>query len=122
LPPPQRNDLTITLREGRALSGTVLDQAGRPVVAATVQTVFGRRGHAADHDIRIDYRKATLTDGKGAFELRGLPNAVADVYVRKTDGSGPILCGHAEVELRSAAKGAAKIVADPFTLPPGQVT
>jgi protocatechuate 3,4-dioxygenase beta subunit len=58
--PEQRESLRIVLTTGHKLSGTVLDDAGRPVPSAIVK-VTGATG-----------RKASLTDAGGKFTLRGL--------------------------------------------------
>jgi hypothetical protein len=69
--PKERGVLRIVLKSGRAASGTVLDAAGRPVPNAMVKVTSPTLG-----------RKATMTDEKGKFVLRGLSDGAMTLTVR----------------------------------------
>jgi hypothetical protein len=58
----RRGDLRIVLPTGRRVTGTVLDEAGRPVANAQVEVALNTGAG----------RKGTVTDADGRFALRGL--------------------------------------------------
>ncbi|WP_165234468.1 carboxypeptidase-like regulatory domain-containing protein [Aquisphaera insulae] len=72
LDPAARESVRVVLPAGRRLSGTVLDNDGKPVAGALVEA--SRKGGAD--------RKATLTDAAGKFALRGLVGGISAVTAR----------------------------------------
>lgn len=120
LPPEQRLDLHVRLRDGQSVSGTVVDSQGRPITGATVEAVYGRalpNGEPGDPNVRWAYSKIRFTDSEGKFELRGIAAAPVLLQVR---GTGPaMLWGEANVDLRTSKVAPVKIVAHPLDLTPG---
>ncbi len=124
LPPEQRCDLHVRLRDGKSIAGRAVDGSGKPVAGAIVEAVYGRpaRGRPGDSSVRRNYRKQAVTDATGKFELHGLPSSETVVQIRRTDPALPLLWGQATVNLLELGKPApVEVVARPIELPPGKV-
>ena len=98
--PEERINLRVRLRDGKSVSGKVIDSTGKAVAGAMVEAVIERK---YDLEFRFNNRKAVLTDADGKFELRGLPSALAKLQVLKSNAS-PILCGANSVDLQKSDK------------------
>jgi outer membrane lipoprotein-sorting protein len=106
LPEKQRGEIRVTLKDGVALRGKVVDPEKRPVAGALVATAFAdNRG-----------RRSTVSGGDGTFTLRGLPAESGSVHARKTVAGAAILCGRAKIDLRKS-QDAGEIVIQPLELP-----
>jgi hypothetical protein len=68
----RRGDLRIVLPTGRRVTGTVLDEAGRPVANAQVEVALDTGAG----------RKGTVTDADGKFVLRGLSEGQTSLNAR----------------------------------------
>ena len=75
-PPDEMRDVRIILAQGVTLKGVVTDSDGNPLAGITV---------AATSSVPYLYRN-TVTDKKGRFEIRGLPNASLTVSATATRG------------------------------------
>jgi hypothetical protein len=73
--PQEREALRIVLDKGRTLSGTVVDDAGKPVPNAVIKVLRKDGTH----------RKATLSDANGKFGLRGLSPGLTTLSARALD-------------------------------------
>ncbi|MCO5169218.1 MAG: carboxypeptidase-like regulatory domain-containing protein [Planctomycetes bacterium] len=85
------SDLRIALAPERVLSGRLVDLAGHPIAQAEVRVLRAGRGAAAARLFDLtwpaalsssDELGAALTDGEGAFEVRGLDGDDVDVIAR----------------------------------------
>ena len=122
LPPEQRNDLHVRLRDGKSITGRAVDSSGKPVAGAMVEAIYGgpARGRLGNNDVRRNYSKQAVTDTSGKFELHGLPSSETVVQVRRTDPALPLLWGQATVNLLElGTPPPVEIVAQPIQLPPG---
>jgi hypothetical protein len=120
LPPEQRLNFVVRMRTGRTIFGRVVDESGRGVAGALVETVFGKPSSSGldNTDFQTDFRKAVLSDGKGNFELRGLVSVMCRLEAVGHGGAGSeILVGDAEFGTWAATTRPASVMVRPFVRP-----
>jgi hypothetical protein len=113
LPPEQRLNFVVRMRTGQKISGRVVDESGRSVAGALVETVFAKptTGGVVYPDLRFDYRKAALSDQNGNFELRGLVSAVERLQVFKGGGAGAqMLIGSSDTGMAATTQPVSVVV------------
>jgi len=106
--PSDATTLTVTLPEGREITGHIVSPDGQPVVGATAQITFPS-GH--------EQRRGTTTDVQGRFTFRGLPEEAGTLQVLTATPDQPLLTAQAEVTATQTDAGT--IVATPIVLPEG---
>jgi len=105
--PGQRVDIgTITVERGRILEGSVVDDAGAPVIDARVTASASLRGSAAAEGLGVDLGAAvTATDDHGQFRLTAVPLdatlVVADHPRRGRSAPTPVTDGSMRLVLHS---------------------
>lgn len=80
-PLSSKSDLRIVLRLGRPAFGTVVDEAGRPVIGAEVSLLPAEKG-APELASHREIVAQTASDPTGRFELETLPASQVDLQVR----------------------------------------
>jgi uncharacterized GH25 family protein len=96
------DNVTITMRDGGTLTGTVVDDASKPVPFATVRVAGD-----GQQMWMIDARQAT-SDRSGHFEIHGLARAKLKARAESDDAASQI----ADVDLSSTTKAEIKLVLD----------
>jgi hypothetical protein len=111
LPPEQRMDFAVRLRTGQKISGRVVDESGRGVAGALVETVFAKPASVVYPDLWTGYRKAVLSDQNGIFELRGLVSTIEHLQVLKRGGAGEqMLVGSSDTGMASTTQPVSVVV------------
>jgi len=81
-PLSSRSDLRIVLQPGRPTFGTVVDEAGRPIVGAEVSLLPAEGTGESDFASHREIVARAASDPKGHFEFDMLPAARVDLEVR----------------------------------------
>jgi hypothetical protein len=104
-------DFAVRLRTGQKISGRVVDESGRGVAGALVETVFAKPASVVYPDLWTGYRKAVLSDQNGIFELRGLVSTIEHLQVLKRGGAGEqMLVGSSDTGMASTTQPVSVVV------------
>jgi len=90
----QRADVKLRVWKYAVISGTVLDEAGEPVVGVSVRalgrTIFGGRVQYGTTQVRDDLVPTAVTDDRGMFRLSQLMAGSYLIVVPSTQNSVPV--------------------------------
>jgi hypothetical protein len=126
----QRTDVKLHVWKYAVIAGTVLDEAGEPVVGVSVRalgrTVLGGRVQYGTTEIREDLVPTAVTDDRGMFRLSQLLPGTYVVAVPATQNTVPVesLTGQnsaARTELSYAGVSEVTALGQPRTLQSGDV-
>jgi len=92
LPAEQLANLRITLQDGNAISGRLLNADGQPAAHARTRIAF---------DAQPDYAKDCETDAQGGFDLRGLPTLKGELRALLAESPNQLLSFRQEIDPRS---------------------
>jgi len=85
-----RNDVTLMLWKYAAISGTVVDEAGEPVVDVQVRAV--RRRFVSGRP-RLEFAGVARTDDRGEFRIAGLTPGEYTAFMPSETSAGPAMFG-----------------------------
>jgi protocatechuate 3,4-dioxygenase beta subunit len=130
---PEHRDLRIVLDVSGTIAGIVVDETGQPVPEVQVNAFPDLLDGASADGLALAGMSSAMTDGAGAFAIRGLPDGGYRLWAARQSGAMSFgwgeqgvqaKTGDAAVTITLAAPGSVigKIVIDGATAPPKLAT